>query len=100
MASVDTGKPAAAEGSALDPLRQPVFRTLWTATVVSNIGTWMQNAAAGWLMAGLTRDAFIVSLVPPSRPSAPSPSTQPSPSTTTISSERQQASHLEIESGS
>jgi predicted MFS family arabinose efflux permease len=52
-----------AEGSALDPLRQPVFVALWIATVVSNIGTWMQNAAAGWLMAGLTQDAFVVSLV-------------------------------------
>jgi len=40
-----------------------VFSALWTATVVSNIGTWMQNAAAGWLMAGLTRDALVVSLV-------------------------------------
>jgi MFS family permease len=52
-----------AEGSALAPLRHPVFSSLWIATVVSNIGTWMQNAAAGWLMAGLTQDAFIVSLV-------------------------------------
>jgi predicted MFS family arabinose efflux permease len=51
------------DGGALDPFRQRVFATLWIATVVSNIGTWMQNAAAGWLMAGLTRDAFIVSLV-------------------------------------
>lgn len=51
------------EGTALDPFRHPVFGALWIATVVSNIGTWMQNAAAGWLMAGLTRDAFIVSLV-------------------------------------
>lgn len=56
-------KAALAEGSALEPLRQPVFSALWIATVVSNIGTWMQNAAAGWLMAGLTQDAFIVSLV-------------------------------------
>jgi predicted MFS family arabinose efflux permease len=51
------------EGRALDPLRHPVFGALWIATVVSNIGTWMQNAAAGWLMAGLTQDAFIVALV-------------------------------------
>jgi hypothetical protein len=36
---------------------------LWLATVVSNIGTWMQNAAAGWLMTGLDPDPFIVSLV-------------------------------------
>jgi MFS family permease len=52
-----------AEGSALAPLKHPVFAALWIATVVSNVGTWMQNATAGWLMAGLTRDAFIVSLV-------------------------------------
>lgn len=63
MTSVDTGKSVVVEGSALDPFRHPVFSALWTATVVSNIGTWMQNAAAGWLMAGLTQDAFIVSMV-------------------------------------
>src|SRR5882724_3294461 len=51
------------EGSSLSPFAHRVFIILWTATVVSNIGTWMQNAAAGWLMAGLTRDAFTVSLV-------------------------------------
>lgn len=51
------------EGSALAPLKHTAFAALWIATVVSNIGTWMQNAAAGWLMAGLTQDAFIVSLV-------------------------------------
>ncbi|WP_439816900.1 MFS transporter [Zavarzinia sp. CC-PAN008] len=52
-----------AEGAALAPLRHRVFLALWLATVVSNVGTWMQNAAAGWLMTGLTQDAFIVSLV-------------------------------------
>ena len=36
---------------------------IWTATVVSNIGTWMYNAASGWLMTGLNTDPFIVSLV-------------------------------------
>ena len=51
------------EGSALDPLRSKAFLVLWIATVVSNVGTWMQNAAAGWLMTGLTQDAFIVSMV-------------------------------------
>src|SRR5258708_24816866 len=63
MTPVDAGKSVPAEGSALAPLRHLVFSALWTATVVSNIGTWMQNAAAGWLMAGLTSDAFVVSLV-------------------------------------
>ncbi len=39
------------------------FAIVWTATVVSNIGTWMYNAAAGWLMTDLTTSAFVVSLV-------------------------------------
>ncbi len=57
------GTKAQPEGSVLAPLKHTVFAALWIATVVSNVGTWMQNAAAGWLMAGLTSDAFIVSLV-------------------------------------
>ena len=36
---------------------------LWIATVISNIGTWMYNAAAGWLMTTLNADPLIVSLV-------------------------------------
>ena len=66
MASVDTKPPAAPssnDASSLSPFRYPTFTVLWLATVVSNIGTWMQNAAAGWLMIGLDPDPFIVSLV-------------------------------------
>jgi hypothetical protein len=37
------------ESSSLAPFRDRAFAALWTATVVSNIGTWMQSAAAGWL---------------------------------------------------
>src|SRR6516225_4384041 len=44
-------------------LRYPVFRWLWIATVVSNIGTWMYNAASGWLMTSLNPSPLIVSLV-------------------------------------
>jgi MFS family permease/quinol monooxygenase YgiN len=51
------------EGSSLSPFRHRVFTVLWVATVVSNIGTWMQNAAAGWLMTSLDPDPFAVSLV-------------------------------------
>ena len=43
--------------------RHEAFTVIWTATVVSNIGTWMYNAASGWLMTGLNTDPFIVSLV-------------------------------------
>jgi MFS family permease len=51
------------EGSALAPFRHPAFTVLWLATVVANVGVWMQNAAAGWLMTGLTSDPLLVSLV-------------------------------------
>ena len=44
-------------------LRYPVFRWLWIATVVSNVGTWMYNAASGWLMTSLNPSPLIVSLV-------------------------------------
>ena len=45
------------------PLRQPVFRALWIASVVSNVGTWMQNVGAAWLMTLLTPSAMVVALV-------------------------------------
>ena len=29
------------------PFRHPAFRTLWLATLVSNIGGWIQSTGAG-----------------------------------------------------
>ncbi len=49
--------------SAWEPLRQPVFRALWIATVVSNVGTWMQNVGAAWLMTTLSPSPLMVALV-------------------------------------
>src|SRR5437867_7650302 len=49
--------------SAWSPLRQLPFRALWIATVVSNIGTWMQNVGAAWLMTALTPSPVMVALV-------------------------------------
>ena len=43
--------------------RHRAFTVIWIATVVSNIGTWMYNAASGWLMVSLNSDALLVSLV-------------------------------------
>ena len=40
--------------SALYPLKYPIFRWLWIATLVSNVGTMMQNVGAAWLMVELT----------------------------------------------
>src|SRR5215469_1461402 len=44
-------------------LRYRVFRWLWIATVVSNTGAWMYNAASGWLMTSLNPSPLMVSLV-------------------------------------
>ena len=57
-----TYKPDSA-ASPWSPFRNRVFAVLWTATVISNIGIWMQNAAAGWLMTGLDPDPLIVASV-------------------------------------
>ena len=42
-----------ADQSIWEPLRRPTFRALWTAAVVSNVGTWMHDTAAGWTMTTL-----------------------------------------------
>jgi hypothetical protein len=31
------------------PFRHPIYRWLWIATVIANIGSWMHSAPAGWL---------------------------------------------------
>src|SRR5207247_1905075 len=49
--------------SAWSPLRQPLFRALWLASVASNIGTWMQNVGAAWLMTSLAPSPILVALV-------------------------------------
>jgi len=52
-----------APGGPLSPLRNRVFAVVWTATVISNIGSWLQSAAAGWLMTDLSPNPRIVALV-------------------------------------
>src|SRR5258708_18233029 len=52
-----------AAASAWSALRYPVFRYLWIATVVSNVGGWMYSAASGWLMTSLNANPLVVSLV-------------------------------------
>jgi len=49
--------------SAWSPLRHPIFRALWLASVVSNIGTWMQNVGGVWLMSSLSPSPFLVALM-------------------------------------
>ena len=38
-------------------LRNPNFRLFWSGNFLSNIGTWMQNLALGWLVLSLTANS-------------------------------------------
>ena len=45
------------------PFSHRAFALLWTATLISNIGTWMHDVGAGWLMTTLSPSPAIVALV-------------------------------------
>jgi MFS family permease len=49
--------------STFAPFRRKAFLVLWSATVLSNIGTWMYNAGSSWLMTQLDATPLTVSLV-------------------------------------
>lgn len=61
--SFPTPVTAPAHGSAWGPLREPLFRSLWTASVITYIGKWMQMVGAAWLMTQLTMSPLMVGLV-------------------------------------
>jgi MFS family permease len=58
-----TSATPAQAGSTWAPLRSPVFRALWIAQFVSNLGTWMQTVGAQWMLVGDPRAAVLVPLV-------------------------------------
>jgi MFS family permease len=45
------------------PLRRPLFRNLWLAALVSNVGGWMQDTAGAWLMTALTTSPLLIALM-------------------------------------
>ncbi len=49
--------------TALSPLAYREYRLFWSASVVSNVGTWMYLAAIGWLTEVVTDSPLQVSLV-------------------------------------
>src|SRR5438477_12794966 len=53
----------AVRSSAYAPLRRSLFRWLWIASLASNVGTWMQNVGAAWLMTELSASVLMVALV-------------------------------------
>src|SRR5271166_6103053 len=55
--------PSPAARSPWSPLQNALFRSLWIATIVSNVGGWMQDVGAGWLMTSLSPSPSMVALV-------------------------------------
>jgi MFS family permease len=65
MSKMPVIAPLAGKQAALPwaPLGEPLFRSLWIASVISYIGTWMQNVGAGWLMTQMTMNPLMIGLV-------------------------------------
>ncbi|VTP63311.1 enterobactin exporter EntS [Leclercia adecarboxylata] len=55
--------PPAPAMSTWQPLHQRVFRMLWIATVVSNVGSWMSDVGVNWSMLTLSADPLDIALV-------------------------------------
>src|SRR5919106_276077 len=45
------------------PLHKPLFRALWIASLTSNVGTWMHEAGAAWLITSLTLSPIMTALM-------------------------------------
>ena len=44
-------------------MQRAAFRSIWTASLASNLGTWMQNVGAAWLMTAIAPSPIDVALV-------------------------------------
>lgn len=62
MAATD-GKDMAKEGGMFAPLKERTFRTIWTASLLSNFGQLILGVGAAWEMTRLTPSASMVALV-------------------------------------
>jgi len=45
------------------PLAVPIFRLVWLASIVSNVGSWMQTVGAQWLLVQDDGSPLLVALV-------------------------------------
>src|SRR6202021_2695971 len=51
------------QATGFEPLRSPLFRNLWIASAISNLGGWMQDTAGTWLMTLLTPSPLLIALM-------------------------------------
>ena len=64
MAQTDTDPVIAGQQTAaLAPFRYPVFRAVWNASTVSNLGGLIQSVGASWMMLSIAQSADMVTLV-------------------------------------
>lgn len=63
MSGSETAEAAAGEGGAFAPLREPVFRRIWTASLFSNFGQLFLGVGAAWEMTRLSSSPGMVALV-------------------------------------
>ncbi|MGH7988060.1 MAG: MFS transporter [Candidatus Binataceae bacterium] len=56
-------RPEPPRASIWTPFTQRLFFWLWIAALASNVGTWMQNVGAAWLMTTLSASPLMVALI-------------------------------------
>ncbi|MEL6596019.1 MAG: MFS transporter [Pseudomonadota bacterium] len=63
IADATTASAKTTTPGAFSPFGHMAFALLWTATLISNVGTWMHDVGAGWLMTTLNSSPAVVTLV-------------------------------------
>lgn len=51
------------ESSVWSPLKISVYRSFWICAFLSNLGTWIQDVAASWVMTHLSTSPLVISLL-------------------------------------
>ncbi len=54
---------SAKRATGFEPLQSRLFRNLWIASTISNLGGWMQDTAGTWLMTVLTPSPLLIALM-------------------------------------
>src|ERR1700759_844713 len=55
--------PTPKQSTGFEPLQSRLFRDRWIASLISNVGGWMQDTAGTWLMTVLTSSPLLIALM-------------------------------------